>query len=59
MSNPENTKSKQVFRHWCTEMWFQHRDELMSLGEMQPQYDMKYYFNQYKWWLKNQYKSNQ
>ena len=54
----DNKKNQKSFRHWCNEMWYQHREELLSIGERNIDYDMQYYFNKYKWWLRDQYKNN-
>ena len=45
-----------TFRMWLNEKWFEHLDELVNLGLPRPEYDVKYYFNQYKYWLKREYK---
>ena len=43
------------FRMWCTEKWFEHKDELELYG--QPLcYDAKEYFAKYKFWLKCEFK---
>lgn len=54
-----NKKLVQDFRHWCSEMWFKHREELESFGQSKPSYDSAYYFNKHKWWLKALYKQEQ
>ena len=43
------------FRHWIQEMWMQHKDELLELG-LRCDYDAKYYFNKYKYWLRREYR---
>lgn len=45
-----------TFRLWLQNKWFEHLDELDSLGLPQPDYDVKYYFNKYKYWLKREYR---
>lgn len=45
-----------TFRHWLQEIWFEHLDELMSLGLPPPKYALKQYFNDYKYWLKREYR---
>lgn len=42
------------FRNWLQEMWMQHKDELAYHGE-RLDYDLKTYFNKYKYWLKREY----
>lgn len=44
------------FRHWCAEKWFQHCEEIESLTGRNPNYDSKFYFGMYKWWLKREYR---
>lgn len=48
--------SKKDFRHWCTEKWYEHRDEIESFRAGPVTYTIEYYFNQYKWWLKSEFK---
>jgi hypothetical protein len=43
------------FRHWLQEKWYEHIAELDSLG-IRVDYDIKDYFNKYKWWLKLEYR---
>lgn len=45
-----------TFRMWVKEKWFEHLDELDSLGLGKPSYDVGYYFNKYKYWLKREYR---
>ncbi len=52
----ESLKSQKSFRSWCTEKWYEHQDEIENWTRKNPSYDMKYYFNQYKWWLKQKFK---
>lgn len=44
------------FRHWLQEKWYEHLDELMTLGQPLPPYTLAHYFNQYKYWLKHEYR---
>lgn len=44
------------FRHWLQHKWYEHLDELMTLGQPLPAYNIKWYFNQYKYWLKREYR---
>ena len=43
------------FRHWLREKWYEHLEELDTFGQ-KCDYDVKYYFNKYKYWLKRQYR---
>lgn len=45
-----------TFRLWLQNKWYEHLDELDALGLAKPQYDIKHYFNKYKYWLKREYK---
>jgi hypothetical protein len=47
------------FRAWLKEMWYNHVDELMSLGMLPPRYNLKDYFQRYRWWLKREYRHQQ
>jgi len=44
------------FRLWLQDMWYQHLDEHISLGLAPPKYALKHYFNEYKYWLKREYR---
>lgn len=46
--------SRMPFRQWLQEKWFEHREELESFGQT-CEYDVKHYFNKYKYWLKREY----
>lgn len=43
------------FRFWLREKWYEHLAELESVGE-KCHYDISFYFNRYKWWLKREYR---
>jgi hypothetical protein len=43
------------FRSWVQNKWYEHLDELDSLMLPRPNYDVKHYFQKYKWWLKREY----
>ena len=43
------------FRLWLQNMWFEHKDELESIGQ-KCDYDLIQYFNRYKYWLKREYR---
>lgn len=49
------TSHSMTFRQWLQEMWMTHKDELDSIGQSLD-YDLKDYFNKYKYWLKREYK---
>ena len=48
-----------TFRAWLREMWYNHLDELESLGMLPPGYELKEYFAKYKYWLKREYRHQQ
>jgi hypothetical protein len=48
-----------TFRAWLREMWYNHLDELESLGMLPAGYELKEYFNKYKYWLKREYRHQQ
>ena len=47
------------FRDWLREMWYKHLDELESIGAPPPEYNLRQYFNRYKYWLKREYRHQQ
>ena len=46
------------FRAWLQEMWMRHLDELDSIGQ-RCDYDIRQYFNRYKYWLRREYRHQQ
>lgn len=44
------------FRHWCTEKWYEHVDEMISYGQKSDISNSEEYFRKYKYWLKREYK---
>ena len=44
------------FRVWVTEQWFNHTEEVLCYTRKTVDYDVKEYFQRYKWWLKREYK---
>ena len=47
------------FRVFCTEKWFEHRDEIYTwTGRPLTEYDDKYYFNKHRWLLKKMFKES-
>jgi hypothetical protein len=47
------------FRSWLQNKWYEHLDELEFMNQPKPSYDLKWYFNQYKYWLKREYRHQQ
>lgn len=47
-----------TFRHWLYEKWQEHLDEVAAHGQT-VDYDMRVYFNKYKFWLKRIYRASQ
>ena len=45
-----------TFRRWLQEMWYNHLDELMGMGQSLPKYTLQEYFAKYKYWLKREFK---
>ena len=43
------------FRIWLQERWYEHLDELDSIGQ-KCDYNVSDYFNKYKYWLKREYR---
>lgn len=48
-----------TFRFWCREKWYEHIDEIISIGGTEPTYTSQQYFNKYRWWLKREYQFQQ
>jgi hypothetical protein len=48
-----------TFRMWLQEKWYEHLDEIMTLGLPPPKYALQQYFNEYKYWLKREYRYQQ
>ena len=46
------------FRMWCTEKWFEHKDELEAYNEKLEETSQQY-FSRYKYWLKREYRHQQ
>lgn len=46
------------FRHWLYNMWCEHRNEILQYTGQDPEYDLKWYYSRYKWWLKREYRHN-
>lgn len=47
------------FRWFLQRKWMEHKDELLEWEKKSPDYDDKYYFQQYKWVLKRMFKEEQ
>ena len=46
------------FRHWLQNKWYEHQIETESYGQPVT-YDIRVYFNKYKFWLKRIYRASQ
>jgi hypothetical protein len=46
------------FREWLQEKWYEHVDELEAWN-LPINYNLCYYFNRYRWWLKREYRHYQ
>jgi hypothetical protein len=54
-----NSRVKSRFRHFCSEKWFEHKDEILAwTGSPVTEYDDKYYFRQHRWLLKKLFKES-
>jgi hypothetical protein len=51
-----NSMKQGSFRHWCTEKWYEHLDEMLSYGQKSDITNSAEYFKKYKFWLKREYK---
>lgn len=45
------------FRDWLKDLWYENREERAAWGN--PALSLKDYFNQYKWWLRREYRFQQ
>lgn len=48
-----------TFRNWLRNKWYEHLDELDALYLPSPDYNLSWYFNQYKYWLKREFRHEQ
>jgi len=46
------------FRLFCTEKWFEHKDEVMAWTGNLVDYDDTYYFRKHRWLLKKMFKEH-
>lgn len=44
------------FKLFCSEKWFEHKDEILAWTGRMAEYDNKYYFRQHRWLLKKMFK---
>lgn len=51
-----SVKKESDFRSWLNQMWVEHLDELDAWGMPSPNYGPAKYFENYKWWLKREYR---
>jgi hypothetical protein len=45
------------FRLWVHKIWIENKEEHLTFNE--DPYTMKQYWNNYKWWLKREYRHQQ
>ena len=50
------TKLPSKFRLFLSEMWMQHKDEILVWEKRLPEYDSTYYFRKHRWLLKEMFK---
>lgn len=46
------------FRTFCTNKWFEHKDEIYAWTGKLVEYDDKYYFHKHRWLLKRMYQDS-
>lgn len=51
-----NKLQTSAFRMFCTEKWFEHRDEILDWTGKPADYDSDYYFRKHRWLLKRMFK---
>lgn len=44
-----------AFRIWVTQIWFEHKDEVLRIEGKPCCYGADQYFAKYKWWLKREF----
>jgi len=47
------------FRLWLQKIWVQHKEETLNWTGHMPEYEMAYYVNKYRWWLRREYRHQQ
>jgi hypothetical protein len=48
------------FRMFCSEKWYEHKDEIYAwTGKALTEYDDQYYFSKHRWLLKRMFKDEQ
>ena len=52
-------KKDTAFRLWLQELWFLHRQEVLSWEHKPVNYEMDVWFNRYKWWLRREFQFQQ
>ena len=54
------TPNASEFRRFCTEKWYEHKDEILAwTGKALVEYDSTYYFRKHRWLLKKMFKEQQ
>jgi len=51
------TKHHNPFRHFCTEKWHEHKEEILDWTRQTVDYDSTYYFRKHRWLLKAMFKN--
>ena len=46
-----------AFRAWLQNLWYEHQAEVRDWEGKIVQYDMNYWFNKHKWFLKQMYQN--
>lgn len=49
-------KHTNLFRNFVNNLWYEHKDEIYFWEHKDPEYDLKEYFNRYRWWLRIEYR---
>jgi hypothetical protein len=44
------------FRQWLQQRWYDHCNEFEGWHRRSPDYNLKDYFDRYKYWLKREYR---
>jgi hypothetical protein len=47
------------FRQFCTNKWYEHKDEIFDWTKKFPEYDSTYYFGKHRWLLKTMFLDEQ
>ena len=48
--------TNKLFRVWLQEKWYEHKYEILEWERRPVDYDLSFWFNKYKWWLRREFR---